>query len=250
MEQTGNKYRTHSGLQDGQIVVSEYTTVESKNAGKSNATTEIFQATREIDAKYKKQLKTGYHEDVSNIDTLSYVEPMLAQPLHKLSKQPDFKKDKWGMQCKFNGNRCVATKDGLFTRTGEKYYSVSHIENSLASFFEKHPTAVLDGELFNNDLRQQLNEISKLIRKTVHIEEIDLIKSEKLVRFYLYDGYNFDNENDKFLDEIASYAERKMWIDVNVVSCYPYLCKVDTIIVQSKDHMMEIFQSLLINKKS
>jgi len=132
MEQNGNKYRTISGLSDGEKVTSEWSHAEAKNVGRSNETTSIE-------------------------------EPMLAQPLHKLSKQPDFSKEKWGMQCKFNGNRCIATKDGLFTRKGEKYMSVPHIENALKPLFKMYPDAVLDGELFNNDLRQQLNEISKLI---------------------------------------------------------------------------------------
>jgi len=124
MEQSGNKYRTVSGLSDGEKVTSEWSHAEAKNVGRSNETTSIEQATAEIEAKYKKQLKTGYHTNVKDVDVSSYVEPMLAQPLHKLSKQPDFSKEKWGMQCKFNGNRCIATKDGLFTRKGEKYMSV------------------------------------------------------------------------------------------------------------------------------
>jgi len=125
MEQSGNKYRTVSGLSDGEKVTSEWSHAEAKNVGRSNETTSIEQATAEIEAKYKKQLKTGYHTNVKDVDVSSYVEPMLAQPLHKLSKQPDFSKEKWGMQCKFNGNRCIATKDGLFTRKGEKYMSVT-----------------------------------------------------------------------------------------------------------------------------
>lgn len=44
--------------------------------------------------------------------------------------------------------RCVATKNGLFTRKGEKYISVPHIEEALKPFFDKHPESVLDGELF------------------------------------------------------------------------------------------------------
>jgi len=177
MEQSGNKYRTVSGLSDGEKVTSEWSHADAKNVGRSNETTSIEQATAEIEAKYKKQLKTGYHKNVKDVDVSTYVEPMLAQPLHKLSKKPDFSKETWGMQCKFNGNRCIATKDGLFTRKGEKYMSVPHIENALKPFFKNYPNAVLDGELFNNDLRQQLNEISKLIRKTKNIDASDLAES-------------------------------------------------------------------------
>lgn len=245
MEQNGNKYRTISGLSDGEKVTSEWSHAEAKNVGRSNATTVIEQATAEIEAKYKKQLKTGYHTNVKDVDQgTSYVEPMLAQPLHKLSKQPNFDKEQWGMQCKFNGNRCIATKDGLFTRKGEKYMSVPHIENALKPLFKEYPNAVLDGELFNNDLRQQLNEISKLIRKTKNIDPADLVASEKLVKFYIYDGYNFGEKSD-ILDEQTSYIDRKMWIDIVVIPISKYFVEVDTKIVKSNDHMNELFQNLL-----
>lgn len=244
MEQNDNKYRTISGLSDGEKVTSEWSHAEAKNVGRSNATTAIEQATAEIEAKYKKQLKTGYHTNVKDVDVSSYVEPMLAQPLHKLSKQPDFYNEKWGMQCKFNGNRCIATKDGLFTRKGEAYKSVPHIENALKPLFKEYPNAVLDGELFNNDLRQHLNEISKLIRKTKHIDPSDLAESEKKVKFYIYDGYNFGEKSD-ILDEQTPYIDRKMWIDIVVIPISKYFVEVDTKIVKSNDHMNELFQNLL-----
>lgn len=53
MEQDGNKYRTISGLLDGEKVASEWTVAFSKNEGKKNATTAVEQATKEIEAKYK-----------------------------------------------------------------------------------------------------------------------------------------------------------------------------------------------------
>ena len=246
MEQNGNKYRTHSGVEGSDnIVTSDWSSAEPKNVGKKNATSGDEQAKAEIDAKYKKQLKTGYHESKKNADKgTAYVEPMLAQPLHKLSKKPDYSSGNWSIQCKFNGNRCVATKDGLFTRKGERYMSVPHIENALKDFFKKYPDAVLDGELFNNDLRQQLNEISKLIRKTKHIEESDLVESEKKVKFYIYDGYNFRGKSD-ILDENTPYVERKNWIDKVVIPLSKYFVEVETIVVNSETEMLEKFNQLL-----
>ena len=250
MEQNGNKYRTHSGVEGSdKIVISDWSGADPKNVGKSNATSGENQAKAEIDAQYTKKLKTGYHTEKKNAaQGTSYVEPMLAQTLHKLSKQPNFAKDQWGMQCKFNGNRCVATKDGLFTRKGEKYSSVPHIENALKPFFKQYPNAVLDGELFNNDLRQQLNEISKLIRKTKNVDASDLAASEKLVKFYIYDGYNFTGKSD-ILDEAVPYSERKNWIDKVVIPLSDYFVEVDTKIVESNDHMNELFKTLLSDQQ-
>lgn len=249
MEQKGHLYRTHSGVKDGQIVTSEWSTAEAKNVGKKNATTASEQATAEIEAKYKKQLKTGYHENENDADAgTSYVEPMLAKPLKDLTKKPNFQKENWGMQCKFNGNRCVATKDGLFTRKGERYMSVPHIENALKPFFEKHPDAVLDGELFNNELRQQLNEISKLIRKTKHIQACDLEQSEKLVKYYIYDGYGFNSSGYDFGAD-TPYSARKSFIDGNVIHLSDYFVEVITHIVKSEEHMNNLFQSLLLDQQ-
>ena len=223
MEQADHQYRTIAGLLDGERAISEWSHAEVKNEGKINATSPVEQATAEIEARYKKQLKTGYHRNVKDVDASTYVEPMLAQTLHKLTKKPDYSKENWGIQCKFNGNRCIATKDGLFTRKGEKYANVAHIENSLKPFFAKYTSAVLDGELFNNDLRQKLNEINKLIRKTKHIEPSDAAMSEKMVKFYVYDGYNFECGYSKILYESSPYSERKEWIDNNVVKSFKYI---------------------------
>jgi len=245
MEQKGEQYRTCSGVKNGQIVESDYSTAEPKNVGKKNEKSAIEQAKAEIDAKYKKQLKTGYHLNEADASKgTAYVEVMLAQSLNKLTEPPNFEKEAWGMQCKFNGNRCIATKDGLFTRKGERYVSVPHIENSLKGFFIDHPKAVLDGELFNNDLRQQLNEISKLIRKTKNVDDETLAQSKKLVKFYIYDGYGFLDKS-KFLDENASYEERKTWIDKIVLPKSPYYVKVKTTRVESDKHLEELFNELI-----
>lgn len=241
MEQQDNKYRTVSGLLDGEKVASEWTVTSSKNEGKKNATTAVEQATKEVEAKYKKQKKTGYFEDMSNIDVAQYVEPMLAKLYKDYSDEIDLSKGEWLLQCKMNGMRCLATKDGLFTRKGEKYVSCPHIEDSLKSFFQEHPEAVLDGELFNNDLRQQLNEISKLIRKTVHISKEDLDRSKKFVHYYIYDGYGFG------LDKDHPYHERKQWIDSNVIGKYVHVAKVEDFDIAHDEDLESKYQSLIEN---
>jgi len=239
MEQNDSKYRTISGLIDGEQVTSEWTIAEGKNAGKKNETSDKEQATKEIEAKYKKQRKTGYFDDINNVDDMGYIEPMLAKLYKDYSDKIDFSKGEYILQCKFNGMRCVATKSGLFTRKGEKYLSCPHIEKSLNSFFEKYPDAVLDGELFNNDLRQQLNEISKLIRRTVNISQNDLERSEKLVRYYVYDGYDFGISKD------CCYKERKKWIDTNIVNSYKYIMPVKDFNINSESDLDKHYSSFI-----
>ena len=241
-EQQGNKYRTISGVKDSDnLVTSEWTVCEGKNLGKKNATSGETQAEAEILAKYKKQLKTGYAKtSLSALKGTSYVEPMLAKSLKDYVEKVDFTKQKWVLQCKFNGNRVVFTKDGAFTRKGEVYKTVPHIEKSLEAFFRKHPSAVLDGELYNYDLRQKLNELSKLIRRSVHITAADLKRSEEQVKFYCYDGYGFDD-----LDESVDYETRKNWIDTNVVSKYKYVVKVLSFVINSQEDLDEHYNSFI-----
>jgi ATP-dependent DNA ligase len=247
MEQNGAQYRTTSGLELGNLVATKWSSAEPKNTGKVNATTAIQQASAEIESQYAKKLKSGYFRDKKDVYKITFIEPMLAQPLHKLAKQPDFANEKWGMQCKFNGNRCIATKDGLFSRTGERYYSVPHIEGALKEFFELWPEAVLDGELFNNEMRTQLNEINKLIRKTKHISEEDFAKSKELVKYYVYDGYNSDS---KVYGEQTSYIHRKTWIDLILyASNTKYLPFVETIDIKSEKQMNKEFQRLLADQQ-
>jgi len=245
MEQSGAQYRTTSGLEDGKQVTTEWSTAEPKNTGKANATTATQQANLEIESQYAKKLKSGYFRSKNDVNKITFIEPMLAQPLHKLAKQPDFANEKWGLQCKFNGNRCIATKNGLFSRTGERYYSVPHIEGALKSFFEVCPAAVLDGELFNNHLRTQLNEINKLIRKSKHISQEDFAKSEELVKFYIYDGYNFCGYN-----ELSAYHLRKKAIDNFLLTCkLKCLASVETISIKSDEQMKEEFNRLLADQQ-
>lgn len=225
MEQEGCKYRTVAGLIDGEQVVSEWTVAKAKNVGRSNATSCEEQAAKEIENKYKKQRKTGYFDSIDDVDTIQYVEPMLAKLYRDYASKIDFGKECWIAQCKLNGMRCVATKDGLFTRKGERYMTCKHIEDALKAFFDKHPDAVLDGELFNEEYRQQLNEISKLIRKTVHISQDDLDASKKYVRYYVYDGYGFDDGSETFVDadhhKTKGYIRRKEALDNLILELVP-----------------------------
>jgi DNA ligase-1 len=241
MEQEDSKYRTVAGLMTGEQVTSEWTVAKAKNIGRSNETSCEEQATKEIENKYKKQLKTGYSRSLAEIDNFQYVEPMLAKLYRDYAAKIDFSKECWIAQCKFNGMRCIATKDGLFTRKGEKYMTCQHIEESLKPFFRDHPDAVLDGELFNEEYRQQLNEISKLIRKTVHISQEDLDQCEKLVKYYVYDGYGFSGH-----DQNSPYHVRKIWINVELAAydaCWPDPTVKDYIQLV-KSHQIESVESL------
>lgn len=239
MEQEGNKYRMCSGIENGQIVQSLWTNVEGKNLGRSNETSAEEQASKEIDAKYKKQLKTGYHKNIKDVDKVLYIEPILAKSYQDYENDVNFEKEEWGAQNKYNGICCLASINGLYSRKGEKFISVPHIEKSLQPFFKKYPNAVLHGELFNDEYRQQLNEISKLCRKTVHITEEDFQRSEQLVKYYIYDGYFPDVK----LPQETPYKLRKSFIDKEVIGKYKYCELVPTILIKSKQDLDTEFKT-------
>jgi len=241
MQSQGDKYRTISGIQSGELVTSEWTVCKGKNVGRANATTASEQALKEVQSRYTKQLKTGYFEDASNVDVAQYVEPMLAKSYEDYRDELDFTSDRWMLNIKYNGLRMIATKDGLFTRKGERYVSVPHIENALKPFFQQYPNAVLDGECFNEQYRQELNEIVKLARKTKKVTAIDLQRSKDLIRFYVYDGYGFTER----LNEDSAYYKRKAWIDHNVAGKYDFVVKIPQWIIVDKNYMMQIYNNIV-----
>lgn len=181
MEVDGNKYRTISGQTDGKKVTSEWTTCEGKNVGKKNETTPAEQALAEAQAKRKKKLEKEYKETIDEVDNITFRSPMLAETYEgPLENFPYY------VQPKLDGVRCVATKDGLFTRNGKAIVSCPHITNALKKVFEEDPDLELDGELYNHDLKDDFDALISLI-KQLKPTEADLDASEKMVQYHLYD---------------------------------------------------------------
>lgn len=231
----GDQYWTESGQVGGAIVKSKPTTAKGKNTGKANATTAEQQAVKDAQSKFDKQLKTGYFQDINEIDNLKYIEPMLA----KAYKDRADKVNHVGalVQCKFNGARCVANIDGLYSRKGEQFLAVPHIEDSLKKFFARNPGAFLDGELFNEDLRQQLNEIMSLIRRTKNFTPEHFARSREMIKFYVYDGYGFEGTTKD-----TPYKERKAIID-RIVKEYPFLEFVETEEINTPEEMWLVYDN-------
>lgn len=256
VEQEGNRYRSISGQQDGAKITAQWTTAAGKNSGKTNATSSEQQATAEIQSKYDKQLKSnGYWLDINDIDKDKFFQVMLAKSYGDYKEKLDWSKGV-GVQIKYNGGRIVATRHGLFSRKGEQYVSIPHIEEALEPFFEKFPDAVLDGEGFNYELREKLNEIMKLLRRTVHLTPQDLARSKELIRFYIYDGFGFPAERDgQPVPQTAGYLERKAAIDnAFFAPCFAdrykdVVGKVNTWVVKSEAELEKLYEDFLKDKQ-
>lgn len=191
-----NKHRTLSGQVGGAITATEWTACECKNEGRANATTAEEQAVKDAQSKWtKKQDREQYVQDKTKVDQKKFVQPMLAQNFKDRVDTPAFqqalKTGNVSANLKLNGARCVASKDGLLSRKGSEWKSCPHILTALQPVFEEFPDLVLDGELFNDSLRQDLGSIISLISKK-KLTDNDFQKSAEVVEYHVYDIVDTD----------------------------------------------------------
>ena len=117
--------------------------------------------------------------------------PMLAQNVGDYSR---IKSDDWPLyvQPKLDGVRCLiqANPDEgeiiAYSRTGKEWKNIDHTLRELIPFFEKYPNVILDGELYNHDLKDDFEKIISLVRKTKPLYH-DRVESEMKVQFHCYD---------------------------------------------------------------
>jgi len=136
--------------------------------------------------------------------------PMLAYPVS--DKPIDYTKPVF-MQPKLDGVRCVIQysvwhespdkpRVMAYSRTGKEWKNIDHILQSLEPFFQANPNVILDGELYNHDLRHDFGKIISCVRKTKP-KQADRDESRKLVQFHCYD----------IIDEGKSFYDRKFFIN-------------------------------------
>ena len=111
------------------------------------------------------------------------VKPMLA---YKAGVRPiDFSEQVF-IQPKLDGVRCLFTKDGAFSRTGKQFMNVAHIESQLKEFFNLNPDIVLDGELYNHQLKNDFEKIISLVRKQKPTDN-DRNEAADMINYHVYD---------------------------------------------------------------
>jgi DNA ligase-1 len=109
---------------------------------------------------------------------------MLAHPYGN----KEFDKDSF-IQPKLDGIRCYITKDGAFSRNHKEFKTLDHIKKELKPLFKTYPDIVVDGELYNHQLKDNFNKIISLVRKQKPTEE-DLKEAVKYIQFHWYDYYS------------------------------------------------------------
>ena len=151
------------------------------------------------------------------------IKPMLA---HKYDdKRVDWSQPVY-IQPKLDGVRCLITKDGAFSRTGKQFKNINHIELSLNRFFDQYPDVILDGELYNHDLKDDFEKIISLVRKQKPTDD-DRLDAKNLTQFHCYDyfdGVQYDSYktrmNNLVTSDIYSYCVR--YVPAKLVDSYNY----------------------------
>ena len=158
--------------------------------------------------------------------------PMLAYPV---SDKPINYDDKVFMQPKLDGVRCLIQYDKktgvtAWSRTGKQWKNIHHITSSLEQWFQSNQTTVLDGELYNHDLRDDFETIISLVRRQ-DPDDIDMLESRDLVQFHCYDIIHPDN---------SPFEDRNRFVKYCVEKSSPYVHTVSTMLCVSDEDAKEI----------
>ena len=161
--------------------------------------------------------------------------PMLAYPVNG---KPVNYEDTIFVQPKLDGVRCTIQYDAgvvtAWSRTGKEWKNIEHIKLNLYRFFDKFPDVILDGELYNHDLRDDFNKIISLVRKTKPTAE-DRLDASNLTQFHCYD----------IIDETLPFDQRCEFISESLMLMGNSIHTVDTVMVFDKDEAQSVHRSNL-----
>jgi DNA ligase-1 len=208
--------RTHHGKVGGKIVTTLWTTCEATNVGRANERDLNAQAQFEAEALWKKKSESGCHADISCIDIIYYVEPMLAKKWEDRKNRVSYP---LYSQPKLDGMRAIITANGAWTRNGKEWKTIPHIIEEFAPLFAAHPDLVLDGELYTHQYKDDFNKISSLIKKTKPTAD-DLQESAQCVQFWWYDIVDTSKKFSSRHSQILHFANA-FKLNPNVIVTVP-----------------------------
>jgi len=113
---------------------------------------------------------------------------------YKVDSKPIDWTNKVYMQPKLDGVRCLIQLNEkgevyAYSRTGKPWLNIEHILQNLKPLFSENEDVILDGELYNHDLRDDFEKIISLVRKQKPTAD-DRAESKQLVQFHCYDYAN------------------------------------------------------------
>lgn len=208
-------YWTVSGKLNGKMVTSKPTAVTPKVKRSQEE-----QILLEMDSKVSNKQRKKYVFNVADIGTTADTAlPGYSAMLAK--KWPD-QKNKITFPCfvqpKLDGVRCLATKDGFFTRGRKVIEACQHIQMALIPFFKKNPDAQLDGELYTHEFKDQFEKIVKAVRKQGKRVTPEDLKLQARVQYHVYDAPRIGGltEEDSFFKRYAALEKALLDFDKSV----------------------------------
>lgn len=186
-------YWTISGIYpDGKMTKTAPTFVEQKNVGKANETSLEQQVFNEVASKIQYQIDQGFTYEIPSEE--KRFEVSLANKYQdRIEKNKlDFP---YTTEEKLDGVRCWISMDNngnivMRSRKNKEFVSCPHIKDNeiVKRFFKNYPDGILDGELYNHELKDDFNKIVSLVKKSKPKAE-DLSLSARTIMFYCFDAY-------------------------------------------------------------
>jgi len=205
MEREAERYRTVAGIHGGALVTSEWTTAQATNVGRANERMPGDQAIFEVEAAYTHKLTREYHRTIEATEGgAHFFKPMLAKEFEAAKFAGGY------AQPKLDGMRCIATADGLWSRQGKPITSCAHIEAALKPLFDADPELILDGELYNHDLKADFGKLMSMVKKaTPTAAQATEIAAN--VQYHVYDIPSSDLPfGDRLIALVAKLASQQM----------------------------------------
>ena len=201
---------------------------KGKNIGKVNETTPLEQAHIKAKQLWDKKIKDNYQEDLEAVKNghsdLPSIDPMLA------AKYPE-NKHKVKFPCltqpKLDGIRNILilqdNKAKMYSRTRKEIITLPHIIKEVEEYFKEFSgTIIFDGELYNQELKEDFNEIISLIKRDeIHPEHTK-------IQYHIYDIASHTgttSERQRYLDFLFEGRE------------FQYLKRVQTEVVNSEEEI-------------
>ena len=227
----GIQYR--DGIQGGKIKEWQFKEAKEKNVGRANHMTPENQAIAMVDMEEGKKLRKNYFKTEEDARNNKLFMPMLAHKFEKyVNKLP---KDVY-VQPKLDGARCniywcnISQKVVARTRTGKDYSAVlDHVVEEVVTILTQNKNLVLDGELYNHELKENFEKMMSLVRQGKP-GKWDMEQAVEMIEYHVYDVYNKDNPT-------ASFDERDTLVKgIFNIAPFKYLKQVPTIMCTLDEH--------------
>jgi DNA ligase-1 len=234
----GSKYWTVSGKDGGKMVTNDPVQCIAKNLGKSNESSPEEQCELEAKAKWDRKRESGYAEAKDEVDSVvaDIVKPTLANNFKDYQDSLN-----WPVysQPKFDGLRCIVTREGAYSRNWKLFATLGHIQQSLESLFRKYPNIIaFDGEVYNHLLKDDFNEIVSLVKQPKATRE-DIDRAKDKIEYHIYDYV--DKNQISFADRSRNLLQylleiEDMWIQ-----------RVETLMAIDMHQLDELYDIYLSN---